>query len=1263
MSRATPMKTRIAYKFGLLASMLVAVAAYYVGERAHDISTNLLKEHEKVDLADEMKLRGKELLEQVAQLREDVLTLAGSPNVQGIVRRRAGAGSDGEPTEEDLVRAFQDECRRICWLPAKEASESKAESGKPKPYLRVRLIGADDGGRELVHVHRLVEEQDGQRVTRFQELTRQELSTSGKYQQAGPDYLTRAMQPGQPAQVVMLTPVGPSEEATDDEAGGDEERVLRAMVRLNTPADEFFGIVVIDLDFRELRKRLVSSRHLTYLTDSAGQFLIHPDPQREFAFAGPSGSAPGGRIQDEPGLGPQVKDDYEGLKADRLEAVERGVPLPSMLKPEAEFGQRFVMRRLKRRRGSAELAADVVKALKTELASLKSEYGDLKNRLIVQEPEFIAPTLDGLVISAPHSSPSRLADLDDAEQRLIKAGGRIFEREYDADCSTFHASFIRLPYDLHEPGHWLGLLMAFSQEELDKDVEVATSSVNWLIGLSIVGATAMAFLFSYMLTRRLAQVTRAAENIAAGQFNVDLPLTSRDEIGELARGFQHMIGMVRARETDLEVREARLQAVVGGAAEGIIQLKPDGEVREANAAALRIFRRTETDMFGRSFCELLAPQERTRFNDALRRLIKVGGTTETSLPVFDPAAASTATGRRDFAPEKSSFECVGLKADGREFPLEISLSLVRLPGEPIVTLIARDITHSKRAKLIEEQKLELERANHELQLAHEKAQELNKAKNAFLASVSHELRNPLNQVSGFCQLLEFSDLDDEQRTDIKKIRLANDQLLSLVNDILDYQKIVMGGVTLEPADFAVQELMNEICDAMSVQANENNNQLEFDCAPDAGQLFADKQRVRQVLLNLVGNACKFTTAGKVSVTARRRGPDDDQWIEFAVRDTGRGMSPEEQSMLFRPFAKLSSRQGNKSGTGLGLVISRGFCEMMHGDIQVKSAVGVGTTFTVRLPARETDHVPGQQPSPPATPADANATRTAATTAALRSAMTAPADGDSESSTGSGRLVLVIDDDPSVLEMMQRHLSSHGFQVATATTGIEGLELARKLQPAVITLDAIMPDLDGWSVLGALKAGEETADIPVVMVTVMDRPDRGYSLGATEFIAKPIDWDKLTATLSEFTGNKRDRSLLIVDDDAITREILRRQLSADGWSILEAENGEEALALLAEERPAAIILDLMMPVMDGFEFIVNYSQIAEWLSIPVLVLTAKDPSPDERRLLEGQVVRVLRKGAYNDQELLAEIHRRVDAHLREQPLATGEREDNGEDTGR
>jgi len=332
--------------------------------------------------------------------------------------------------------------------------------------------------------------------------------------------------------------------------------------------------------------------------------------------------------------------------------------------------------------------------------------------------------------------------------------------------------------------------------------------------------------------------------------------------------------------------------------------------------------------------------------------------------------------------------------------------------------------------------------------------------------------------------------------------------------------------------------------------------------------------------------------------------------------------------------------------------------MMHGDIAVKSEFGNGSTFTVRLPADttkgrvETPTAETDEPQTPATP-DATPAEEAERPATERERPKPTPVTCSEVAglveaklpAGSARIVLVVDDDPNVREMMNRYLQTQGFRVITAGSGLEGLEVAKRMRLAVITLDAIMPGLDGWAVLAALRTDRETANIPVVMVTITDEEERGYSLGAAEFVTKPIDWERLSEILAKYTGNKRDRSILVVDDEPKDREILRRNLERDGWEVLEAEHGKAALELLATERPAAILLDLMMPVMDGFEFLAEYCQLAEWLSIPVVVTTAKDPTPEELERLEGLVVRVLQKGQYSYDDLLREIHRRVDKHIR------------------
>jgi CheY-like chemotaxis protein len=372
--------------------------------------------------------------------------------------------------------------------------------------------------------------------------------------------------------------------------------------------------------------------------------------------------------------------------------------------------------------------------------------------------------------------------------------------------------------------------------------------------------------------------------------------------------------------------------------------------------------------------------------------------------------------------------------------------------------------------------------------------------------------------------------------------------------------------------------------------------------------------MRQVLFNLLSNASKFTEHGTITLDVlEEKDARGMGWISFSVRDTGIGLTPDQLGKLFQAFTQADASTSRKyGGTGLGLVISRRFCQMMGGDITVASEPGRGSTFTIRLPAE----VGVAQPA-----------------AAVRDAA-APRPGAAQSGAPT---ILVVDDDQTVREVMERYLAREGFLVVTASGGHEGLRLARELHPAAITLDVMMPDLDGWTVLAAIKGDPELADIPVILVTIVDEKNRGYSLGATDYMVKPVDRERLTGVLRNICGAV-GRQVLLVDDDDMMRRGMRLALEQDGWQVSEAENGRVALARLAETRPDVIVLDLMMPEMDGFEFLVEMRSRAEWRDIPVLVVTAKDLTVAERSRLNGDVERVLQKGASELDELLREIGR-------------------------
>jgi len=399
-------------------------------------------------------------------------------------------------------------------------------------------------------------------------------------------------------------------------------------------------------------------------------------------------------------------------------------------------------------------------------------------------------------------------------------------------------------------------------------------------------------------------------------------------------------------------------------------------------------------------------------------------------------------------------------------------------------------------------------------------------------------------------------------------------------------------------------------------------------------MHADLTKMRQILFNLLSNASKFTDRGTITLSVRRElalpdALDGGDWISLAVVDTGIGMSPEQVERLFEKFQQADASTTRKyGGTGLGLAISRQFARMMEGDITVISDTGVGSTFIVRLPAHVRDP---KVVSDEYAAAEADGVRSTAELAAA-----------------NAYVVLVIDDDPAAREMMGRTLTKAGYRVEFAADGMAGLAAARLLKPHLITLDVIMPGIDGWTVLAALKADAELSDIPVVMLTIADTQEMGFALGAAAYLSKPIDSTQLLTLLSTYKQDRHDQQLvLVVDDDPLTREVLRRTLQGEGWRVVEASNGVEALMNVRAALPALILLDLMMPEMDGFRFVTELRSVDVWQDIPVIVMTAKDLTQADRDALSGQVAQIAQKGVYSRDRLLHEIDELV-RRRREQP---------------
>jgi PAS domain S-box-containing protein len=541
------------------------------------------------------------------------------------------------------------------------------------------------------------------------------------------------------------------------------------------------------------------------------------------------------------------------------------------------------------------------------------------------------------------------------------------------------------------------------------------------------------------------------------------------------------------------------------------------------------------------------------------------------------------------------------------------------PDEAVLELMAQVGTQLGRV-------MERSQSQEQLRSAKEEAEAATAAKSQFLANMSHELRTPLNAIIGISEMLHEDAEASGQGAIIdplQRIVRAGRELLYLINDILDLSKIEAGKLDLLLERFEIAAVIEDALATARPFAERNDNRLSAKLDEDLGNMIADQARVRQVILNLLSNACKFTEHGEVTVNAAREHLGGRDWLRLSVADTGIGMTEEQVGRLFREFSQADASTTRKfGGTGLGLAISRRLCRHMGGDISVQSASGKGSTFTIRLPISSVA-------------SDKSKTRR------LQPTSNAVANGPN----AGNNTVLVVDDDATVCDMMQRYLAREGFHVVTAADGEEGLRLAREILPSVITLDVVMPEKDGWDVLRSLKSERALADIPVVMMTIIDERNKGYALGAADYLVKPVDREQLVSILEKYRGPDSDNSVLIVEDDADMRLRLQKTLSEEGWQVDEAENGRVALDRLSQRRPNLIVLDLMMPEMDGFEFLTELRKKHLHGDIPVVVVTGADLSEEDHRHLNGGVEKVLSKSAYSRDKLFEEVRTLVARYTR------------------
>jgi adenylate cyclase len=768
-------------------------------------------------------------------------------------------------------------------------------------------------------------------------------------------------------------------------------------------------------------------------------------------------------------------------------------------------------------------------------------------------------------------------------------------------------------------------------------VRLSTWALAAAVALSLISSAAIVWFYVGSVVARLTKLAEGMRNIVRGQRDIAIPTGGDDEITGMAHAVevfrdnaialdqllaerelaaQRLEDVVRERTSELarSVEELRALGEVSRTVNSTLDLEAvlstivskASQLSGTEAGTIYVFDETRREFQLRAIygmTELLinaVKEQHAEISKAVALAIEHRQPMQTPDLLADPPSVArdivlqAGYRARLVVPLLAADRIVGALVVRRQAPGEFPKKTIEL----LQTFAVQSVLAIQNARLFSE----IEEKSRQLET-------VSQHKSQFLASMSHELRTPLNAIIGLTDIMvnnapRFG--TEKALEPLSRVHRAGTHLLGLINQILDLSKIEAGKLELNLESVSIAPLVEEVVGTARSLAEQNKNALSVECSSDLPPIEADPMRLRQIILNLLSNACKFTKAGDIKLqitTAMREGR---QFVEIAVIDSGIGMTVDQMSRLFEEFSQadaLTARQ--YGGTGLGLAITRRLCRMMGGDVTVASEPGKGSTFTVNLPL----------------------------TAARQEAIETEDEQSDE-------CVLVIDDDATARELIADYLRQDGFAVITAAGGREGLRRAKERHPIAITLDVMMPDIDGWTVLAALRGDPELADTPVVMATIVDEQRHGMALGAVGYLTKPIDRDKLVELVQRYRAATGPTRVLVVEDDVTQRDRVRMWLQPQQWLMSEAENGRVALDRLKEAAPDVIILDLMMPEMDGFQLVAALQEHPQWRRIPVVVVTALDLTAEDRAQLNSGVQSVLLKESFKPAELIYGLRRLV-----------------------